>query len=596
MRVGIHVTHEAVQKIGGIGSVIHGLCTTKAYKRTFRRTLLYGPLFGDGGDAAGRLGKGGEVLYSSREGYDRKGHGSLFSEVQRRFGVDLTYGRRILTDEYDPEKQNRVEVLLVDVTRTASAEVDRLKHRLWESYRIESDRFREWDYEQYLRIAVPYVDLLQRLYPEDAELYHFAHEYMGVPCALAALLDRAGAAEGKQGDAGHGRRGPRRHRTLFYAHEVSPCRGVVEHDSGHDISFYADLFRDRKRGVSFEKTHGSRVDSYRAQLVKRAAHFDRVLAVSDLVKEEFLYFVPEADPEKVAVVYNGIPTVSVDADKKLSSRLLLQTAVRNLLGYTPDYIFTHVTRLVTSKALWRDITFLYFLEEILQRENKRGVYILLSTLIGTGRDSSAVASLGAEGWPRTHKEGWPDLLGAEVEIYRYLEEFNGKSRNLQGLFVNQFGFSRRKCGAFVPEETEFLDLRIGSDAEFGFSIYEPFGIAQLETLPFGGIAALSSACGSAYALKADFPCPELYRIFDFIGVEGGRHSSVGKGDDSAGSSLSADRRFELEKQVFRREAPLFYRQLPRNDEDRIQTLAAAQEHIRRLGWEETVKSMRLRAL
>jgi hypothetical protein len=626
VRVGIHITHEAVQKIGGIGSVIHGLCSTDGYKRFFRRTLLYGPLFTDGGDVTARLGKGGEVLYSSREGYDRREYGSLFAEIRGRFGVELVYGRRPLADEFDPSKQNRVEVLLVDVTRMVGAEVDRFKYRLWEEYGLKSDRFGDWDYEQYLRIAVPYISLLDRLYPEDAKFFHFAHEYMGVPSGLAALLDQ-GASN-------------RRHRTFFYAHEVSPCRGVVERDPGHDIGFYANLARDQEKGATFEQTYGSQESSYRAQLVKRAALFDRVLAVSDLVKEEYLYFAPQADPERVVVTYNGIPIVSVAQEKKLAGRRLIQTAVRNLLGYTPDFIFTHVTRLVTSKALWRDITFLYFLEEILQKEKKTGVYILLSTLIGTGRDPWAVASLAQEGWPRTHREGWPDLVGAEVEIYRYLEEFNRKSSCLQGIFINQFGFSRRKCGAFVPEEAEFLDLRIGSDAEFGFSIYEPFGIAQLETLPFGGIAALSSACGSSYALKSNFPCPELYRVFDFIGrtaseekreipdpgreapdagwqaLDAGRQAPDAERDPTAlkrkisdpskkpsdperkpfGTLLTADRRFEMEKELFRREAPLFYRMLPKSDEERVKALRAARKNIEALGWERTVESMKLRSV
>ena len=31
MKSVVHVTHEAVQKIGGIGAVLHGLLTSKAY-------------------------------------------------------------------------------------------------------------------------------------------------------------------------------------------------------------------------------------------------------------------------------------------------------------------------------------------------------------------------------------------------------------------------------------------------------------------------------------------------------------------------------------------------------------------------------------
>jgi len=35
------------------------------------------------------------------------------------------------------------------------------------------------------------------------------------------------------------------------------------------------------------------------------------------------------------------------------------------------------------------------------------------------------------------------------------------------------------------------------DVEFGMSVYEPFGIAQLESLTFGGICVVSNVCGCA---------------------------------------------------------------------------------------------------
>jgi hypothetical protein len=44
---------------------------------------------------------------------------------------------------------------------------------------------------------------------------------------------------------------------------------------------------------------------------------------------------------------------------------------------------------------------------------------------------------------------------------------------------------------------EFSDIRKGSDAEFGQSIYEPFGIAQVEPISFGGICVFSECCGCA---------------------------------------------------------------------------------------------------
>ena len=49
----------------------------------------------------------------------------------------------------------------------------------------------------------------------------------------------------------------------------------------------------------------------------------------------------------------------------------------------------------------------------------------------------------------------------------------------------------------MPADMEFMDIRMGSDVEFGQSIYEPFGIAQLESLTFGGICVFSSICGCA---------------------------------------------------------------------------------------------------
>ena len=40
----VHVTHEAVEKIGGIGAVIAGLMTADAYQEKVSRTILLGPL------------------------------------------------------------------------------------------------------------------------------------------------------------------------------------------------------------------------------------------------------------------------------------------------------------------------------------------------------------------------------------------------------------------------------------------------------------------------------------------------------------------------------------------------------------------------
>ena len=107
----------------------------------------------------------------------------------------------------------------------------------------------------------------------------------------------------------------------------------------------------------------------------------------------------------------------------------------------------------------------------------------------------------AYNWPVAHRENWPDMSGGEAKFYPQIQEFNARSHNIKIVFVNQFGFSRKLCGRRMPEDMEFVDIRRGSDVEFGQSIYEPFGIAQLEPLTFGGICVISNVCGCAGFLR-----------------------------------------------------------------------------------------------
>jgi hypothetical protein len=41
----VHVTHEIVGKIGGIGAVLQGLFTCNSYLEAVGRSILVGPLF-----------------------------------------------------------------------------------------------------------------------------------------------------------------------------------------------------------------------------------------------------------------------------------------------------------------------------------------------------------------------------------------------------------------------------------------------------------------------------------------------------------------------------------------------------------------------
>src|SRR5207248_6336222 len=87
MRTVVHVTHEAIQKIGGIGAVLHGLLTSRKYLDAVPRNILVGPFWP--GDETGekRLGSGGEVLYSSLDQINRTPLSSRFREIEKEYDV-----------------------------------------------------------------------------------------------------------------------------------------------------------------------------------------------------------------------------------------------------------------------------------------------------------------------------------------------------------------------------------------------------------------------------------------------------------------------------------------------------------------------------
>ena len=133
--------------------------------------------------------------------------------------------------------------------------------------------------------------------------------------------------------------------------------------------------------------------------------------------------------------------------------------------------------------------------------DKTGIFFLLSTDVPQRRTQDVHHMESAYAWPVAHREGWPDLSGGEAAFHVHIQRFNAKSRQIKVVYINQFGFNPKACGRAMPEDMEFMDMRKGSDVEFGLSIYEPFGIAQLEPLTFGGICVFSNVCGCAGFLR-----------------------------------------------------------------------------------------------
>jgi hypothetical protein len=141
------------------------------------------------------------------------------------------------------------------------------------------------------------------------------------------------------------------------------------------------------------------------------------------------------------------------------------------------------------------------MEKGLRAQGKTAVFLLLSTEVSRRRSCDISNMEASYGWPVAHREGWPDLSGGEAEFYPAIQQFNARSLNVKAVYINQFGFDQRSCGRQMPADMEFLDIRKGADVEFGQSIYEPFGIAQLEPLTFGGLCVVSNICGCAGFLR-----------------------------------------------------------------------------------------------
>jgi len=480
----VHVTHETVGKVGGIGAVLQGFFTCKSYLDAIDRSILVGPLFTTEGSTSERLGENSEVLYSSIDGFANTGYAPAFRKIEKYYNAGIIYGRRTFVDEQTGIKSSP-EVVLVDVRYMDKWVVNEFKRRLFEEFGIQSHLHEHlWEYDQYVRLAPVAIAVLKAIGAAKDSTVVISHEFMGMPTALAAVLESSCDF-----------------RTAFYAHEVATMRRIVEEHHGHDTMFYNVIKQAHNDGLFVNEVFGDQSSYFKHALVEASIYCDHISAVGDYVVDELRFLAPEFESAKIDIVYNGIPAYQITVGDKLASKEKLQLYCENLLGYKPDFVFTHVTRLVQSKGMWRDLRVLEQVEKEFRSQDKTAVLLVLSTEVTQRRSSDIYNMESAYKWPVAHREGWPDLSGGEANYYTAVQEFNARSRNIKIIFINQFGFAPKRCGKRMPEDMEFMDIRKGSDVEFGQSIYEPFGIAQLEPLTFGGICVFSSVCGCSGFLR-----------------------------------------------------------------------------------------------
>ena len=480
----VHVTHEATGKIGGIGAVLQGFFTCPSYLQAVHRSILVSPLFATDGPIESRLGEDAEILYSSIDGFINPGYSPAFRRIESLYNVGIVYGRRTFVDEQTGTRSTP-EVLLIDVRYMDIGMLNEFKRRLFEEFGVQSHLYEHlWEYEQYVRLAPPAIAVLKALGVAEGRTTIISHEFMGMPTALAAILEPYC-----------------NFRTVFYAHEVATVRRIVEENPGHDTMFYNVMQQAHQDKLYVSEVFGNQHTYFKHALVEAAKYCDRIYAVGDFVADELRFLTPEFEAADINIVYNGVPAYEISLAQKRAAKEKLQRYCQNLLGYTPDYVFTHVTRLVRSKGLWRDLRVLHEIDKTLRSQRKTAVFLLLSTEVSRRRNCDVSNMELHYGWPLAHREGWPDLSGGEADFYTAIQQFNARSYSIKAIFINQFGFDARSCGQQMPDDMEFIDIRKGTDVEFGQSIYEPFGIAQFEPLTFGGICVVNTVCGCAGFLR-----------------------------------------------------------------------------------------------
>jgi hypothetical protein len=572
----VHVTHETIDKVGGIGAVLHGFFTSKAYLDAVERSILIGPLFTTEGSASERLGENSEVLYSSIDEFVNTGYAQAFHKIENLYNTGIVYGRRTFVDE-ETGIISSPEVILIDVRHIDKEAINRFKRRLFEEFGIRSNLYEHlWEFEQYVRLAPVAIAVLKAIGAAGESSIIISHEFMGMPTALAAILESEC-----------------NFKTIFYAHEVATMRHIVEEHPGHDTMFYNVIKQAHQEGLYVNDVFGDQSTYFKHSLVEASKYCDRIFAVGDYVVDELRFLAPEFETAPIDIVYNGIPAYQITLAEKLTSKGKLQKYCENLLGYKPDYVFTHVTRLVRSKGMWRDLRVLEHIEQEFRTQGKTGVLFVLSTEVSQRRSQDIHEMESSYNWPVAHREGWPDLSGGEANYYTAVQLFNARSRNMKIVFINQFGFESEKCGQKMPYDMEFIDIRKGSDVEFGQSIYEPFGIAQLEPLTFGGICVFSSVCGCLGFLR-DVTGPENVKnviVADYTDLEVRSYIDV---EDLL--QINRSIRDRIEASQSEKVAMQICSRLPKDESEIENMVKTGYELAKNMSWDVVVKNYLLNSI
>lgn len=599
----VHLSFEATRSQGGVGTVLDQLLASPAYRGAFRRTLLVSPLvrpcgqgsYTPGESLAGDLAANGEVLYSGLRRRNPPELSRRLRPVEARHGVSLVYGWR-------PAPGGPVEVLLVDLTDvlrgyrvfmpTMPLFLERLRRLLgveveldareprplpwraasWATRALWGERLggttlvnglyrhavrRGWvhappldhDAMMGMVLAEPVFEAVEGLRPPGkVGCVFLAQEHLSLPLAYKALLD-----------------GRAWSRTVNYAGEVRTPRVLVEYGDGpgqgaSDNRFYHVQRLALAEGRTLDEVFP--VGSWPSFQILRNGHLcDGVGAVSPSVADELRFLDRRFRARPITVVPHGHRPVETGWEARRESRERVLRHLRERLGRDFRLLLTRISRDEVCKGLQRDVTVCESLAERLSPERLPAVLLIITE------------------WDAVAPSDNIRTLLARVAA------FNARGTGLHIHPINQ---------ASWPAGLDFTrdDLLRATDVSLGQSLYESFGLAQLEPLSCGAVCVISGVSGARRTLAtlcADMGTSELAHpnlvVADYASDEDGDPSWT----LAHWKSLRTDELQALERRTAERVARQVVERLPRDDGAARGLLETGRQLAARMQWEPLIR-------
>jgi hypothetical protein len=563
----VHLTGTIFDQDLNYRNTLEGWLTSKAYHDSIERSIIVAPLLTSYNTRYDRLGPEGEILYSTLDNINDTELGPVFERIEAHLRVQLVYGFQTFSHP-TTGVSTRIETLLLGVQHMSRSIVNEFKRELFEDYGIQSHRFEDlWQYEQSVRLAPAALAALEALNAVDDMTTIISHSYTGIPTLLCAAQK------------------PFCHvTTVFCAHEVPPVRDIIEGHPGHDTMFYSVMDQAQRENLYIEEVFGEPCHTFQSTLIQAASHCHRILTVGHNVAREMRFLGPDLHNKTMDIMYEGLSPKHIDMTERHHSRSKLKAYCQELLSYTPDWIFSHVAKHIRGRALWRDLRVLSALDREFQNTGQTGVMYMLCT-DAERRPTRDILQMEANyGWPVAHREGLPDLIRDEIPFFDTVQTFNARARNIKVLFINQDRFDSQACGQRMPTGMAHTDLYQGTDVEFCLSLYEPFGIAQLEPMAYGSLCVLSRACGCAEFIDAiTQSTPQNILIADFTASD--KQANV---EDAL--QIGQSQRDQLEQTICHKLALEIQNKLPKTESQFQSLLQEGSQLAGQMHWDAIIRN------